>query len=267
MNNRLLHRWFFRIGICAFVMGLAALPCAPSARAAQSEVPAGIAAVLASPDRPPADVQRDALRMPAQTLVFAGAKPGQQIGELLPGGGYFTRIFSLLVGPQGHVYAWVPTLPANAPADAPDFAARVKAIAADPHFANVSVLAQPINSLQFPAPLDLIWTSQNYHDFHNIPGGDIGALNKRIFDALKPGGVFLVLDHAAAAGSGTRDTGTLHRIDPQTVKTQVLAAGFVLEAESSVLRNPADPHDIKVFAPQIRGRTDQFVFKFRKPAR
>ena len=90
-------------------------------------------------------------------------------------------------------------------------------------------------------------------------------LNKAIYDALKPGGIYLVLDHAAAAGSGLRDTETLHRIDPAAVKKEVLAAGFVLDGESDVLHNPQDDHTAKVFDPAIRGKTDKFIFRFRKP--
>jgi len=233
--------------------------------AAAAAAPGAVAAAVANPLRPPADIQRDAARLPAETLAFAGVKPGDRIGELLPGGGYFTRLFSLVVGPRGHVYAWVPERPANAPADMPDFAARVKAIAAEKAYANVSVLVQPSGKLSFPARLDLVWTSQNYHDFHNIRDLDIGALNRQIFAALKPGGIYLVLDHAAAPGSGARDTSTLHRIDPEAVKSEVIAAGFVLAGSSDLLRRPADTHELKVFDPSIRGNTDQFILKFRKP--
>ena len=113
----------------------------------------------------------------------------------------------------------------------------------------------------------MIWPSQNYHDLHNISGLDLGAVNKSIFDALKPGAVYIVLDHVAEASSGFRDTSTLHRIDPEAVKTEVEAAGFKLVAQSDLLRNPADPHTAKVFDPAIRGKTDQFVLKFQKPAK
>jgi len=124
-----------------------------------------------------------------------------------------------------------------------------------------------LTAIAFPAPLDLVWTSQNYHDLHNIPGVDLVILDKQVFDALKPGGVFLVLDHAAAPGSGARDTSTLHRIDPETVKKEALAAGFVLDGSSELLHNGDDAHTNKVFDPLIRGNTDQFILKFRKPAK
>jgi predicted methyltransferase len=230
-------------------------------------IPANIAAAVADSGRPDADKQRDANRKPAETLAFAGVKPGAQIAELIPGGGYFTRLFSKAVGGSGHVYAVVPAPLPDAPADVPDFAARVKAIAADPNYANVSVVVEPFSQLGVPAPVDLVWTSDNYHDMHNFPGLDVGVLNKMVFDDLKPGGIYLILDHSAAAGSGTRDTKTLHRIDPEAVKAEVLAAGFVFVGSSDLLRQSDDPRTAKVFDPVIRGKTDQFVLKFRKPVK
>ena len=236
---------------------LGCLSCAPMARA--EGVTAAISAAVANPARPAADKERDADRKPAETVAFAGLKSGDKVVDLLPGGGYFTRIFSKVVGPDGHVYAlWPQGVPEAR-------TAAVKAIAADPAYANVTELEQPLTALKFPEPVDVIWTSQNYHDLHNIPGLDLGAVNKSIFDALKPGGIYVVLDHVAEPGSGFRDTSTLHRIDPEAVKTEVEAAGFKLLAQSDLLHNPADPHTAKVFDPSIRGKTDQFILKFRKP--
>jgi len=237
---------------------------ANSSRAA--EIPAYIAAALADGGRPDADKERDASRKPAQVLAFAGVKPGQQIAELLPGGGYFTRIMSKAVGANGHVYALVPARSPDAPADMPDFAARVKVIAADPNYSNVSVMVEPFSQLGVPAPVDLVWTSQNYHDLHNLPGLDVGVFNKMVYDDLKPGGIYMILDHAAVAGSGTRDTATLHRIDQATVIQEVLGAGFVLVGKSDLLSQPGDDRTLKVFDPAVRGKTDQFILKFRKPA-
>ena len=230
-----------------------------------ASIPSNIAAAVADSNRPDADKQRDANRKPAETLAFTGVKPGAQVAELLPGGGYYTRIFSKAVGGSGHVYAVVPAPFPNAPADAPDFAARVKAIAADPNYSNVSVVVESFSQLAVPAPVDLVWTSQNYHDFHNFPGLDVGELNKMVFADLKPGGIYLILDHSAEAGSGTRDTKTLHRIDPEAVKKEVLAAGFVFVGSSKLLQQTSDGHTLKVFDPTIRGKTDQFILKFRKP--
>jgi predicted methyltransferase len=247
----------------ASMLALMTLMAAP-ARAKANDA---IAAAVADANRPEVDKQRDANRKPVETLEFTGVKPGDQVAELLPGGGYFTRLFSKIVGPSGHVYALVPAPSPDSPPDTPDFAARVKAIAADPNYSNVSVVIEPFSQLKAPAPVDLVWTSQNYHDLHNFPGLDVVVFNQLIFDALKPGGIYLILDHEAEAGSGTRDTGTLHRIDVETVKKEVLAAGFVLVGSSNLLRQPADQHAVKVFDPSVRGRTDQFLLKFRKPAR
>ena len=248
------------------ITGLALVLAWSAAARAEVKIPAEVAAAVASAYRPEADTQRDANRKPAMTLAFAGVKSGDQVGELLPGGGYYTRLLSQSVGAGGHVYALAPPPLPSASPDMPDFSARVRAIAADPHFGNVSVVLQPLSNVTFPARLDLVWTSQNYHDFHNAPGVQIAVLNAQVFEALKPGGVYLVLDHAAP-GTGATATSTLHRIDPEAVKKEVTAAGFVLEASSDLLSSAADPHTVAVFDPAIRGKTDQFILKFRKPAK
>lgn len=232
---------------------------------APAKSPDAISASVADANRPESDKERDANRKPAETLAFAGVHPGDRVAELLPGAGYFTRLFSKTVGAGGHVYALVPAPSPTAPADALDRAARVKAIAADPNYSNVSVVVEPFAQLKAPEPVDLVWTSQNYHDLHNFPGVDVAVFNQLVFEALKPGGTYLVLDHAAEPGSGARDTSTLHRIDAETVKKEVLAAGFVFVGGSDLLRQADDPHTVKVFDPSVRGKTDQFILKFRKP--
>jgi predicted methyltransferase len=245
-------------------LAVATLVCA--ATLARNVLPDhSITRAVADPARPEADRARDAERKPAESLAFAGVHPGEKVAELLPGSGYFTRLFSLVVGPKGKVYALARPRPAQAAADSPDPAAPVLAIAADPHYANVTVSTMSIKELSLPEPVDLVWTSQNYHDLHNIPNLEVVDFDKAVFKALKPGGVFIVLDHAAAAGSGFRDTSTLHRIDPQAVMKEAEAAGFRLEGMSDVLHNAADNHTLKVFDPAIRGKTDQFILKFRKP--
>ena len=115
-----------------------------------------------------------------------------------------------------------------------------------------------------PNPADIVFTAQNYHDLHNIPNFDMAAFNKSVFNALKPGGEYIVLDHVALPGD-PNVTHTLHRIDPAVVRKEVEAAGFKFQRESKILANPADPHDKNVFDPSIRHHTDQFIYKFRKP--
>ena len=228
-----------------------------------------IKSAVADVHRPSADVQRDVNRKPAETLRFAGVKPGDKVGELLPGGGYFTRMLTDVVGPTGHVYAIVnPPPPPSSEPGAPD-APRPgppAIVAVAEKYDNVSVLMQDFTKLAPPEKLDLVWTSQNYHDMHLTRlHVDIAAVNKAIYDALKAGGTYLVLDHAAAAGSGTSDTDKMHRIDPALVKTEVEAAGFKFVGQSNVLANPDDDHTKTVFDPAIRGKTDQFIYKFKKP--
>jgi predicted methyltransferase len=232
---------------------------AASAAWAAPAIPAYISAAVADSARPAEDKQRDADRKPAETLAFAGVKPGDTVIEIAPGKGYYTRLLSAVVGPKGKVYA--ATSPPKPDAPPPP----VQAIAADPHYGNVTVSLQRVADLKLPQGVDLVWTSLNYHDFHNIPDVDVATINRAMFAALKPGGSYFVLDHAAEAGSGSRDTGTLHRIDEETVKQEVTAAGFKLVGESNTLRNKSDPHTAKVFDPEIRGHTDQFLLKFKKP--
>ncbi len=226
---------------------------------AADSVPANVAAAVADKARPDADRTRDANRKPGELVAFAGIKAGDKVMDLLPGGGYFTRIFSKVVGDKGIVYAAVPPPPPNAPPGR-DMAAGVKAIAVD--YKNVRV----VDLGSSPEPLDLAWTSNNYHDLHNRPNADLTAFNKQVFDALKPGGTYIVIDHAAEKGSGAAATSTLHRIDPELVKKEVESVGFKLEGESKVLANPSDPHNVPNRDGAVAGfHTDQFVFKFRKP--
>ena len=222
--------------------------------------PPDFASVLADPRRPDADKQRDDARKPAAMLAFAGVRPGSKVMDLIPGGGYFTRLFAGAVGAKGFVYAYQPSefdgfLKGKEPA--------VRAVAAV--YPNVSVIHASVNTLVAPEKLDLIWTSQNYHDLKNGKEADTAVVNRAAFAALKPGGLYIILDHAAADGSGVRDTNTLHRIDEAAVKAEVTAAGFIFVGASDVLRNPADARNLAVFDPAIRGHTDQFVLKFRKP--
>lgn len=225
-----------------------------------------VTAAVANPARPEADRARDADRKPAEVIAFAGIAPGAKVSEISPGGGYFTRLFSKTVGEKGVVYALVPPRPANAPAPAAGATpppSPMQALASDPDYSNVKVIPMDF-AAPSPEPVDFVWTSLSYHDLHNRPNADLMALNRMAFNALKPGGIYIVIDHAATDGSGKRDTGTLHRIDPLLVKSEVTAAGFTFVAESDVLRNPADDRSRGV-REALRGKTDQFTFKFMKP--
>ena len=253
-----------RNSILALAITLAVSGAAASC-SAHPAIPPYVAAAVANPTRSEMMRTRDVARKPAQLLAFSGIKPGDKVGDLIPGGGYFTGLFSLVVGPKGHVYSIWPA--EYVKVDAEEIS-NVKSGSADPRFSNVTILIEPAAAFAAPESLDVVWTSQNYHDYPDKFMGptDPTLLDKAVFAALKPGGVFMVVDHAAEAGSGLRDTERLHRIDPAVVKAQVTAAGFVFEGESDVLRNPADPHTALVFDKSIRGHTDQFVYRFRKPA-
>ena len=239
-----------------------ALLAASTAITAAPKLPSAIAHAAADPARHD-DATKDAVRHGPELLAFAGVKPGQTVIDLIPGGGYWTRLFAGTVGASGHVYGIWPSEYAKVDDDEPG---PYKALAAA--YSNVSVLEQPAAGLTAPMPVDLVFTAQNYHDYPDTFMGptDPAVLNKAVFAALKPGGAYLIVDHAAAAGSGLRDTDTLHRIDPAIVKAQVEKAGFRFVAASRLLANPADDHTKKVFDKTIRGHTDQFVYLFRKPA-
>jgi predicted methyltransferase len=238
-----------------------------SAIAAET-VPSALRATLKDTARPKADTDRDALRKPAELMAFAGIKPGDKVADLMPGGGYFTRLFSKAVGPKGQVY---PITPSNLDGLPERFAEILtKNVTAMQELAkgysNVTPLALPLDQIAAKEPLDLVWTAQNYHDIYGYFSPEAAAAtNAAIFKALKKGGIYLVIDHVAGKGTGLAATTKLHRIDPELVKKQVLAAGFVFAGESKVLHNPKDKLGLIVFDPSLRGHTDQFVFKFRKP--
>jgi len=224
-----------------------------------------VAAAIVAPDRPPEQVARDAERRPEDLLTFAGVKPGDRVADFMSGGGYFTRLFSHIVGNTGHVYAFLPEEQLRN--CSPDEVAGTRALEHGV-YSNVSVLTAPVGRFRLPEPVDLVWTSLNFHDLYDSFMGpaNVSQVARAMFEALKPGGELMVIDHVAEAGSGVRDTETLHRIDPEVIVRTALAAGFRLEAESDLLRNPQDSHRLRVFDAAVRGRTDQVILKFRKPA-
>jgi predicted methyltransferase len=251
------------LGSVSSAIAVVLLSSTSGAFAADPKVPAAVSAAVADAGRPDTDKSRDAGRKPAESVAFAGIKKGDKVVDLLPGGGYYTRIFSKVVGDSGVVYA-VPFPPRpNAPAGAPN---PLATLAADPAYKNIKIENTPPSDFKLPEPVDVVWTSLNYHDIHNQPADVVAAFNKAAFNALKPGGTYIVIDHAAAAGSGARDTSTLHRIDSEVVKTEVEAAGFKLDGQGDFLKNAADPHTANVHEEgALRWHTDQFILKFSKP--
>lgn len=238
---------------------------APMRAAPPRDASTAIAAAVDDATRPPTDTERDAVRKPAATLAFIGVRPGDVVADYAAGQGYFTRLFADLVGPEGRVYALIPSALFTYP-NIVKGTGEIEAWAV-PH-RNVTVsFADALAALRFPDKLDVFWISQNYHDLKDSFMGpvDMAAFNRAVYAALKPGGTYVILDHVAAPGSPAEVTDTLHRIEPQVVRREVEAAGFQFEAESSILRNPADPHTAGVFDKSIRGHTDQFLYKFRKP--
>ncbi len=234
----------------------------PPAQIAVAPDAANIVAAVADARRPAEDTARDAARHPAETLAFAGIEEGDKVGEIFPGGGYFTRLFAVAVGEQGRIY---PTIRPDGVAG--EYETPVLAVAAQ--YPNAVMARTPYDALAYPEPLDVVFTAQNYHDMpltaYNL--GDRARTNATAFAALKPGGVYVIIDHAANAGAAieTDAETAIHRIDPALVRAEVEAAGFVFDGESDVLRNAADPHTASVFDPSIRGHTDQFMMRFRKP--
>jgi predicted methyltransferase len=230
--------------------------------AAAAAVSPTVSAALADKARPAEDTARDAARKPGELLDWAGVRSGEKVADLIMGGGYFTRILSTAVGPNGHVWAYQPAEFIQFKASYGEDQKKVAAA-----YANVTPLTSTLGALDLPDGLDLVLTVQNYHDLHlpPFPKDTAAKVNAEVFKSLKPGGVYVVVDHVAVAGSGLEAAGKVHRIDPAIVQKEVEAAGFKLEGRNDLLRNPADPHTANVFDPSIRGKTDQFAMKFRKP--
>jgi predicted methyltransferase len=251
---------FFAIATAALLLSYAtpALTgeAATTAPASAASVPANIAGAIADTNRPQADKDLDPRRKPAEMLTFAGVKLGDKVLEFVPGRGYVTRLLAKAVGSAGHVYA------ANLPTFNEALKTGVDPIISIPAYGNVSKIEQPFGEIRTPEPLDVAWISENYHDFKNMGmfSTDTNAMDRAVFAALKPGGVYVISDYVAAAGSGTRDTQSLHRIDPEVIKREVTAAGFTLEAEGEALMNPSDDLTMR-----SRQGSSQAMLRFRKP--
>lgn len=231
------------------------LLCAPAM--AQSVSPA-ITAAVADPARPATEKERDANRKPAETVAFAGVRPGMIVGELGPGRGYYTRILAKTVGPSGKVYAIITPAQAARPGVLDGLNALTAA------YPNIKVVTTEYPAMMLPEKADLFWTTENYHDFHNGPTADIAALDKAVFNNLKPGGIFYVEDHSAAPGAGLAATTQFHRMDEDVAKSELTAAGFRIDGEGQLLRNPADN---KAASNSETGHfaSDRFMIRAKRP--
>lgn len=240
------------------VLGAALLALALSGAALAAAIPNYVTRAVADTTRPKADTDRDALRLPAETIAFAGVKPGMKVAEFFPGGGYFTRPLSDVVGPKGHIYG----IENRKWDDGSD--AKVAAAVTD-H--NVSIQLVKLGEFSLPQKVDLAWITQNYHDMHIAKYGpvDMEAFNKHVYESLRPGGVYFILDHQANPGTGEAQIAALHRIQEAQVIREVEAAGFKLAAQGDALHRTTDDHTKSIFDKSVQGHTDQFMLKFVKP--
>ena len=203
----------------------------------------------------------------SELIRFARVEAGGAVIDVYPGDGDWTRLFSDIVGPQGRVYAFVPAEVAHFQNDP---VGRMQTLAKEPGRENVeAVSADLVAVAQVTPPADVVWLHLFYHDLHTplmqAKGATAAAFNRAVFERLKPGGAYVIVDHAAAAGSGAGAAPSLHRIEQAAVRQEVEAAGFVLDAQSALLANTDDPHTVKVFDPSIKGQTDRFAYRFVKP--
>ncbi len=261
------------------------------AKAADS-VSDAVKTAVADPGRPPQDLVRDAKRKPEQVIAFTGAKPGDKVAELMPGDGYYTRIFAKLAGPKGKVYPFVPIIGTEEQLKArreamekagktppPLPVAPILAIQNIAEYNNVVTIWempwQQDTKEQFglPEQVDVVFTAGEYHDLHDMPrspdgkaGLDVAAFDKAIFRSLKPGGTFTVIDHAARKGAGFDVTDTLHRTEADAVKAEVISAGFTFDGDSAVLANPDDNHTKPANEGAMYDESDKYVMRFKKPA-
>ena len=248
-----------RLSVALFSVAAAIGPAA-IVYAATPAIPAYVTAAVANPSRPDADRATDVNRKPAETIAFAGVKPGMIVGEFYPGGGYFTRMLSSVVGAKGHVYG-VENLRWDDPKADKDLLDATKG--------NVSIDVRAFGTVDFPKPLDLAWVTQNYHDLKIAKYGvvDTIAFDRGVFNALKPGGVFMIIDHEAPPGTDVAAIEKLHRIEKAQVIREVTSVGFKLVEEGTFLRRSSDDHTLPIFDPKVRGQTDQYALKFVKPLR
>ena len=203
----------------------------------------------------------------AELIRFARIDAGSIVIDVYPGDGDWTRLFSDIVGPEGRVYSFVPAEIAHFKSDP---VGRMRALAKEPGRENVEVISADLVTLpESSRPPDVVWLHLFYHDLHTAliqaRGATAADFNRAVYERLEPGGCYVIVDHAAALGAATSEAQSLHRIEPASVRAEVEAAGFVLDAESNMLANKDDAHSIKVFDPAIKGETDRFAYRFVKP--
>jgi len=251
MQVRATVRSLFALALCGALIQFAH---------AQDDQAARMRTALASPERPADSKARDADRKPIETVQFCGIKSGDTAVDMIAVGGWFTEVLSAAVGPKGHVYMQNPPFVPESDAEK----ALIKRLG------NVEALRQQIEVAGVAGKADVVVTAMNLHDiyngFQNQPAGEPAAVEllKAISAALKPGGVLCLIDHVGIAG---QDNAKLHRMLPQQARDAITKAGFKIEAESNLLAHSSDDHTKGVFDPSIRGKTDQFMFRARKPAR
>ncbi len=226
-----------------------------------TQIPADITAAINSPERPATDKALDAGRKPDQIMAFYGIKPGMKVADIFAGGGYMTELFSRIVGPTGTVYSQNMPFPEKFKKTGDQWNERLK----EPALKNVVKISKPFDAPDLlpvpPDSLDAVIIHLNYHDLVGFKL-DRENVNAAVFKALKPGGIYGIVDHSAPAGTGAADTATIHRIDEEFLIKDVEKAGFKLYGASSALRHPEDDRTWLVF--KHRGETDRFMLKFVK---
>jgi predicted methyltransferase len=203
----------------------------------------------------------------SELIRFARVDASSTVIDVYPGDGEWTRLFSEIVGPEGRVYSFVPAEVAHFKNDPVGL---MRTLAKEPGRANVEAISADLVAMpEATQPADVVWLHLFYHDLHTAlmqkKGATAAQFNRAVYERLKPGGSYVIVDHAAAVGAGTSDAQSLHRIEPASVRAEVEAAGFVLDAESPLLANKDDSHAIKVFDPSIKSKTDRFAYRFVKP--
>ena len=203
----------------------------------------------------------------SELTQFARVQAGSTVIDVFPGDGEWTRLFSDIVGSDGRVYSFVPGEIAHFKNDP---IGRMRTLAKEAGRQNIEAVSADLVAMQeVTQPADVLWLHLFYHDLHapliQAKGATAAHFNRAVYERLKPGGSYVIVDHAAAAGAGTSAAQSLHRIEPSSVRAEVEAAGFELDAESTMLANKDDPHSMKVFDPSIKGKTDRFAFRFVKP--